>query len=132
MKHDNSHSLYLSAIVSFLAVGIPYWLISYSEVNLLSALLTPFLILVVLSALLVRMYTNLSFWRITSVIGLSVVAAIIIRVLFEVAQDSTSHNLWPFEVMIALIVGFTSAAVGTLLGSLIAGYLPNRTNDLNL
>jgi len=49
--------------------------------------------------------------------------------LFEVVKDPTSHNLWPFEVMIALIVGLTSAAAGTLIGRLIAGYLPNRTND---
>ena len=129
MKNDRLHWLYLSAVVSFFAVGIPYWKIPYNEVNLIDVLLTPVLIIVVISAMLVRIYTKLSFLRITSVVGLSVFAAIMARVLFEVVKDPTSHNLWPFEVMIALIVGLTSAAAGTLIGRLVAEYLPNRTND---
>ena len=129
MKNDRLHWLYLSAVVSLFAVGIPYWKIPYNEVNLIDALLTPVLIIVVISAMLVRIYTKLSFLRITSVVGLSVVAAIMARVLFEVVKYTTSHNLWPFEVMIALIVGLTSAAAGTLIGRLVAEYLPNRTND---
>ena len=125
MKLSKSHWLYLFACISFLAVGIPYWKIPFHEVTLFEALLTPVLIVVVLSAVLLQMYTEVSFWRTTSVIGITVAAAVMARVLVEGVQDPTSHNLWPFEVIIALIIGFPCAAAGAALGSLIAEYLPN-------
>ena len=120
MKFSQSQWLYLSAAASFLAVGIPYWNIPYSQLDLPESLLTPAVIVVILSALLLRMYTEVPFWRTTLMIGLAVGAAVMARILFEVMQDPTSHNLWPFEVVIALITGSACAAAGALAGSIFA------------
>jgi hypothetical protein len=38
------------------------------------------------------------------------------RVVVETFRDPTSHNLWPFEIIIAAVVGFAVACVGALLG----------------
>lgn len=124
--------MYLSAFISFLAVGISYWTIPYNDIILYEALLTPFLIVVVISTLLLQIYTDISFWRITLVIGITVPATVIARMLVEVVQDPTSHNLWPFEVEIALIIGLPCATIGAAVGKLIARYLPNRPEGDNL
>lgn len=128
MKNKKSLWLSLSAAASFLAVGIPYWRIPYHEISLPDALLTPALIVVLLSALLLRAFRLAPFRDTVIVVGLSVGAAIMTRVLFEVIQDSTSHNLWPFEIVIALTVGFICAAAGAAVGNFVAGYFPDRSS----
>ena len=47
------------------------------------------------------------------------VRAVAIRVAVDVARDASTHNLWPFELMIALALGLGAALAGTALGSLL-------------
>jgi len=46
-------------------------------------------------------------------------AIVMVRVILDGLQDPTSHNLWPFEVVLATILGaliaFPAACVGRLL-----------------
>jgi ABC-type branched-subunit amino acid transport system permease subunit len=37
----------------------------------------------------------------------------------EGVQDPTSHNLWPFEFIIAVFVGGGAALAGALIGSIV-------------
>lgn len=129
MKPIKLRWLLLAVAISFVAVGIPYWSIPYNKLNLPDALLGPGLLVVVISALLLRFGGVISFWRSTWPVGASVAAVVIARVLVDGARDSTSHNLWPLEVVIALIVGFVCAATGAMVGSLLAKLLPRRPSD---
>jgi len=120
VKHTNTRWLTLSVLASFFAAGIPFWLIPYGKVNLPNALRQPGLFVAGMSALLLCLYSVASFWRSTFTITASVGAAVMARVLVGVVQDPTSHNLWPLEVVIALIVGFICTVPGAIVGSLIA------------
>jgi hypothetical protein len=46
-------------------------------------------------------------------------AVVFVRVVLDGMEDPTNHNLWPFEVVmaigIAMLVTFPSAAIGALL-----------------
>lgn len=106
---------------SALAVGVPYWSIPYAEVNLPNALLGPGLAAVAVAAFLLQASRCAPFWITTWATGAAVVAAVVARVLVEGIRDPTSHNLWPLEVVIALVVGLAPAAAGAGLGSLAAG-----------
>lgn len=114
--------LWLSAamLASFLAVGVPYWSISYHRLNLPDALLTPWLLVAVLAALLLCMYRAAPFWLATPTIAVSVMAVVVVRVMVDTAHDPTSHNLWPLEYVIAFPVALFAAIAGALPGSLIA------------
>ena len=129
MKPLKRHWLPLSVTASFLAVGIPYWCIPYGKVNLPGALLGPSLIVVVISALLLRIYGVAALWRVIWMLGGSAALAVMARVVVDGVRDPTSHNLWPFEVIIALVIGFACSASGAIAGSLIARLLPNRPGD---
>ena len=129
MKDVKSLWLPLSVAASFLAVGIPYWWIPYGKVNLPSALLGPGLIVVVISALLLRIYDVAALWRVIWMVGGSVALAVMTRVVVDGVRDPTSHNLWPFEVIIALVVGFACSASGAIVGGLIARLLSSRIRD---
>jgi hypothetical protein len=112
----------------FLAVGVPYWALPYSAAQLPSALLTPALAVVPAAAAILRAIGAARFWRIVGVVGAAVPAVILARVQVETGRDPTSHNLWPFEVVIACGVGFAYALAGAIAGSAAAMLLARRRN----
>jgi hypothetical protein len=53
--------------------------------------------------------------------SIGIIIAILVRIFFDVTFiDSTSHNLAPFEIIIAACIVFPSAFVGSLLSKLVA------------
>ena len=105
---------------SFFAVGIPYWLTPYDKLNLPSGLMGPGLLVVAIAALVLRSARIVSFWRATWLVGLAVPTAVMARVIVDAVRDPTSHNLWPLELIIALVVGFGCALPGAIVGSAFA------------
>ena len=105
---------------SFFAVGIPYWLTPYDKLNLPSGLMGPGLLVVAITALVLRSARNVSCWRATWLVGLAVPMAVMARVIVDAVRDPTSHNLWPLELIIALVVGFGCALPGAIVGSAFA------------
>ena len=53
-------------------------------------------------------------------VGGAVAAPILARVAVDTAKDPTSHNLWPFEFIIAAVLGALCSSAGALVGSLPA------------
>jgi len=105
--------------LAFFAVGVPYWLIPYNKLNLPDALLGAELAVVFVAAALARMYSGKSFMRVVMVMGSAVPAVVMARVVVDGVLDYSAHNLWPFEVVIAILVGGSVAVAGTLLGSVV-------------
>jgi len=129
MNQIKPNWLSVAFVLSFLAVGIPYWLIPYNKVNLPSAMIKPGLLVVVFAALLIRSHRATSFWRVVSIVGASVPAAVFARVIVDGLKDPSSHNLWPFEVIIALLMGFLCALAGAVAGSLVSTLVARRAGD---
>jgi hypothetical protein len=107
-------------IVSALAVGVPYFLIPYRELNLPDALYGPGLCVFVATAALTRACGASTFWKGVAIIGAAIPAAILARVAVDTAADPTSHNLWPFEIIIGSMVGALGAFAGSLIGWIVA------------
>lgn len=51
-------------------------------------------------------------WRLAAAVPAAMMAFVVLRILFGVARDPTSHNLWPFEILQA---GTLSVAVMAVL-----------------
>ena len=130
MNNDPSRWRRTAFLLSFFCVGIPYWLIPYQQVNLPAALMSAGLAVVVLAALCLRAFSITPFWKTVRLLGWSPAAAVIARVLVEGIRDPSSHNLWPFEVIIALLLGFACSLTGAALGSLAAWLLGNRNDSM--
>jgi hypothetical protein len=69
MTQNKSTKLVIAFVISCVAVGAPYWLIPYNKVNLPNALMGPGLLVIILAALMLRLYGKISFWRIVKIIG---------------------------------------------------------------
>ncbi len=103
--------------LAFFAVGVPYWLIPYNRLSLPGALIGAELVVVFAAAALARVYSGKSFMRVVMVMGSAVPAAVMARVVVDGMLDYSAHNLWPFEVVIAILVGGPAALAGALAGS---------------
>jgi hypothetical protein len=120
MSRTTRNGLPIAFLLSFLAVGVPYWLIPYSKLNLPSALMEPGLCVVIGAALILQLRGAASFWKIVTMVGIAVPAAVFARVVWDGLSDPTSHNLWPIEIIIALSLGFSCAVVGAVAGKLFS------------
>jgi uncharacterized membrane protein len=115
-----SLALLLAFMVSFLAVGVPYWRLPYASVSLPSTLYGFGLVVVFLASAACRLVPSVRLLSAFAVVGAAVPAVIAVRVIYETTADPTSHNLWPFEIVIAAMLGFSISFVGSLLGGLLA------------
>jgi ABC-type thiamin/hydroxymethylpyrimidine transport system permease subunit len=117
MNRD-SLRLKVAFVAVFFAVGIPYWLVPYNKTLPTPVIAIGLAALVAAAASLA--FTGTRFPKAFLVPGLAVPAAAMARIVVEVFHDKTSHNLWPFEIVIATGIGIPVALVGALLGRLLA------------
>lgn len=83
-------------LLCFLANGLPFWNIPYSEVEIPTSLLSPALLVLVVSAYLVCLQPRVSVLATATLLGSSLPTAVVARVVAECLADPTAHNLWPF------------------------------------
>ena len=102
----------------FLAVGVPYWLVPYNKTIPNAVIAIGVAAVVIVAAILA--FRGMKLARALLVPGLAVPAAALARVIVEGVLDPTSHNLWPFEIVIATLLGLAAALPGALLGWLLA------------
>jgi hypothetical protein len=107
-------------VIGFFAVGIPYWRIPYAKVALPNTLYGTGLLVAGVLAAAVRALGKARLLAVIFVAGAAVPAAVLARVAVDAAKDPTSHNLWPFEFIIAAVVGLFCSSAGALIGSLPA------------
>jgi hypothetical protein len=104
-------------LIAFLAIGVPYWGIPYDHLSLPNSLYGIGLLAVMIAAAIARFFGKTRVLTAILVAGAAVPAAVIVRVAVETVLDPRSHNLWPLEIIIALIVGVVWASMGALAGS---------------
>lgn len=107
-------------VLCFFAVGIPFWQIPYSQVNVPNAFYGIGLVLLFTVAVLLRAMSVASFRNSFLVPGLAPAAALMVRVIVEGVMDPSRHNLWPVVLVIVLVLGFAVAGGGALAGALLA------------
>lgn len=111
-------------LIALLASGFTYWFIPYKQVNLLE---TYFLIRWINISIFTGLLGVLLFKRpmiqASLMTSLGFLVAVFGRIIIEVIQDPTDHNLWPFEIILALILSFPTA----LLGALLATFFRKKT-----
>ena len=120
MGKKASTVLALAFAGAFFAVGIPYWQIPYSHISLPNSIWGIVLIGVAVLAALPRAIAATRFWPTTLIVGASVPAAILARVIYDTSSDPTSHNVWPFEIILSAGPGLLAALAGAVAGGLLA------------
>lgn len=102
----------------FFAAGIPYGLVPYNKELPAGVVAIGLAALVIAGSVLAFRGAKLA--TAIAAPGLAIPAVAMARVIVDVARDSTSHNLWPFEIVFAVFIGIAGALPGALLGWLLA------------
>jgi hypothetical protein len=106
--------------LGFLAGGLPLWPVPYESIDLSSPEFLGLWIGVgTIAGGFPAALSTLSMHRTAGLLGAGYGMAVLARVLFEIIQDPTTHNLWPFEVAIGVAVGLLASIAGTLLVYLV-------------
>jgi hypothetical protein len=112
--------LAVAFVACVLVLGLPNWTLSYSELNQHNPMYGWGLAVLFVFAAVIRgagLAGFLSTWA-TMAAVLPVIT--MTRVVYDTAIDPTSHNLWPFELVIAVVVGMAVTLVGAFAGTLLA------------
>ena len=114
-------------LAGLLIAGLPWWTAPYNRFHLLRPLPLAACAGFLLLALFLG-YVQRPLWilRVLALAG-GVPAAVLARVVVDTMKDPTSHNLWPFEVVLAGILAVALAVPGALLGWGL-GWLARRGN----
>jgi hypothetical protein len=105
--------------VGALVCGLPYLFYGASAPPFRITLLT----LTVASAGL-ALLSREARWPTGGGVGLGLVLVVGMRIAVDLSQDATSHNLWPFEIVGALVVGLPPAMLGAFAGGRLRGIVP--------
>lgn len=113
---------------AFLACGLLLWPIPYSRVSLPGNPSSTLLLLLggavgFVAAFLIRPGFAAPWLAVPMGFALAVLA----RVAVETWSDPTSHNLWPFEVVILGGIGLAAGLIGVTLARLLQRLAPVRS-----
>jgi len=112
--------LVASTLAGLLACGLPLWPIPYREVSMPGNPSTAvWLLLGALAGLLAGHLVRQRKRNAILAVAGGFVLAVLLRVAVETARDPTSHNLWPFEVVIAGGIGLMAATIGVGMARLL-------------
>lgn len=123
MQLSASRALAIAFVLTFLAVGIPFWSIPYSKANVPDGLYGFGLVVAFAAAAALCASSKTTFRRAWLVVGLAVPAVLMARVIVEGILDPTRHNLWPLALMIAAGLGLIVSCAGAVVGLVLARVL---------
>jgi hypothetical protein len=110
--------------VSTLICGAVYWPLPYNSHKWEWLQFGGWALGTMAVAAVAKIKTELTIREATFLAGFGPAIANLIRILFETTfVDPTSHNLFPFEVVIAVFVGVPSAALGSGVGHLVQKFI---------
>ena len=109
-----------TVFLGFLAGGLPLWPVPYYSIDLSNpGFLGQWIVAGIIAGGFPAALSSLSMHRSAVLLGAGFGMAVLARVLFEIIQDPTTHNLWPFEVAISVAVGLLAGIGGSLLVYLV-------------
>ena len=100
-------------LITVVVTGIFIWFSSYHNHN--NDFTIPF-VLSVLFALTFTILTELQIKKIVFATTIGVIIALIIKIIIDWQFDPTSHNLFPFEILIDLIIISIASLIGAAIG----------------
>ncbi len=110
----------LVILIGIIVGGLSYWFIPYGEMNLLGVHI--YILMAsgaFLGSLILNLLLNEKPWNIALLITAGVLVAVVCRIAFDIIKDSSTHNLFPFEIIAVLFITVPSAFIGSYLSQLI-------------
>ncbi len=110
----------LIILVGIVAGGFSYWFNPYNEMSLLGVSIYKLMASsAFLCSLILTLMLNEKPWKVALLITAGVIIGIMCRIVFDISIDSSTYNLFPFEIITALFLTVPSAFIGSYFSQLI-------------
>jgi len=109
----------LIIVVGIIAGGFSYWFNPYNEMSLFGISIYKLMGAgAFLGSLILTLFLNKKPSKIALLITVGVIIGVMCRIVFDGILDSSTHNLFPFEIIGALFITIPSAFIGSYLSEL--------------
>ncbi len=115
----------LLLLIAIFGAGLPMWFTFEHNKNNL----TIPLIISLLLAFVFSVWTKLKLAMVYFVTTIGVLISIIIKIIIDAYIDPTSHNLFPFEILIDGFYVLCTSLIGAAIGVLIKTYRTKRASE---
>lgn len=119
MAHTEKIWLALGFLAGLLLTGIPYWVLPYNADFFSNRGIILGFVGLSVATMLVAIFCDMSIRRSLLVMTACFPTAVMLRVVVETSQDPTSHNLFPFELLLAAGFGLIFVLPGLVIGALV-------------
>jgi len=102
-----------------MVAGIPYWQLPYANIALPNSLIGVGTVVIIIIAVIMQRYGKLSGKETLFACGAAYPAVVLVRIIFETAVVSNTHNLWPIELVISAILGAVVGGVASVIGRVL-------------
>lgn len=110
MKLSFDSKILLVFGLGFLVSALTYWTLPYEALDLLgNGVALRWAMYSAIISLIAHLKYQLLSGRVAYWIGAGFLAAVSLRIIFDVLKDSSTHTLWPLELLIVLLVTFIPA-----------------------
>ena len=113
----------LFVLTGILICGIPLWVVDYQHYQMNSIYFKASCAAFGVIALLLFIFTSHRFKEIFLFAAIAHVAALFIKIIQDCIPDPTNHNLFPFEIAIALIIDVAIFLPVALIMYMVKKYL---------
>jgi hypothetical protein len=106
-------------VVGIIAGVLSYWFNGYNQITAFG--ISIYLLLAIgsfIGSFILSLIIHDSVAKTALLVSAGVILAISGRVIFDLLKDPSSHNLFPFEMLISFAVSFPCSFVGSFLASL--------------
>lgn len=110
MKLSFDSKILLVFGLGFLVAALTYWTLPYEALDLLgNGVALRWAMYSAIISLIAHLRHQLLSGRVAFWIGAGFLTAVSLRIIFDVLKDSSTHTLWPLELLIVLLVTFIPA-----------------------
>ena len=112
----------LATFAGFGPTAVLFWPLTYTEYLQSNSLILPWVGAIGIASAVVAAFAERAhrsgpgILLLTPWVGVGTILATLGRVAFDVRLDPTSHNLWPFEVVMMLVFSLIPGLFGVLVG----------------
>ena len=106
--------------LAFLGAAITHWYIPHEQVSMMAkSFIITWVVIAFVTGALGVMLMKRAVRESSLLVTTGFVLAVFLRVIFEILKDPTSHNLWPFEILITILIALPASMLGAFLISSI-------------
>lgn len=112
MKLTIDSKFWLVFALGFFVAALTHWNLPYEELDLMgNGVAYRWIAYSGVISLIAHLRYQVLSGRVAFWTAIGFIAAVFLRIIYDLFRDSSTHNLWPFEILLAFVLTFLPAFI---------------------